>query len=205
MGNNNEMSQNEIDTRKEIEELHKKARELKKSIPKRYKKQPLPKSMKDDEFKKLIQAIPKRACYKPSKVAFLIAYESGLRVSEVIKLKQDDIDTTAKRIYIRDSKFGKDRVVPLPKTWKSYMMNFIPIKKGVRSLERNFKTCAKIAGLKPVYVFHSLRHSFATNLLERGMPINQVSLLMGHSSVGTTNVYIKANPTDALAKYEEVF
>lgn len=200
-----EMSHKEEEIRKQVKRLQEQARELNKTVPKRYKKQPLPKSMKDDEFQKLIIAIPKRQCYKESKIAFLIAYESGLRISEVKKLKKEDIDIKGKRIYIKDSKFGKDRIVPLPKTWRKYMLDFIPIKKGIRSLERNFKTCTKKAELRSDFVFHSLRHSFATNLLERGMPINQVSLLMGHSSIGTTNVYIRANPLDALAKYEEVF
>jgi len=199
------MSQNEEEIRKQVELLQQQARDLKKKLPKKYKPQPLPKSMKDDEFKKLIKSIPQRKEYKESKIAFLIAYESGLRISEVLNLKKENIDVKAKRIYVVRGKFGKDRVVPLPKTWKSYMLDYIPVKKGVRSLERNFKKCAKLAGLKSTYVFHSLRHSFATNLLERGMPINQVSLLMGHASIGTTNVYTRANPTDALAKYEEIF
>jgi len=199
------MSQNEEDIRKRVKELQEQARALNKTVPKRYKKQPLPKSMKDEEFRKLIDVIPNRKCYKESKVAFLIAYESGLRISEVINLRKEDIDVNSKRIYIKNSKFGKDRVVPLPKTWKKYMLDFIPIKKGIRSLERNFRTCTKKAGLRTDFVFHSLRHSFATNLLERGMPINQVSHLMVHASMGTTNVYIRANPIDALAKYEEVF
>lgn len=200
-----EVSQKEIKTLNEIKALQEKAKELKKTIPKRYKKQPLPKSMKDEEFRKLIESLPDRKCYLESKVAFLLGYESGLRISEIIKLKKENIDTQSKRIFIKDSKFGKDRVVPLPKTWKKYMMDYIPIKKGIRSLERNFKTCTKKAGLRTDFVFHSLRHSFATNLLERGMPINQVSLLMGHSSVGTTNVYIRANPIDALASYEKLY
>ncbi len=85
------------------------------------------------------------------------------------------------------------------------MIDFIPIKKSVRSLERNFKTASTKAGLNPRFVFHSLRHSFATNCLQRGMPINQVQLFMGHSSIGTTSVYLRANPEEALAKYEEIF
>lgn len=200
-----EMSQNEEEIRKKVKELQDKARILNKTVPKRYKKQPLPKSMKDEEFKKLILALPKGMRYKETKIAFLIAYESGLRISEIINLKKEDIDIKAKRIYIKNSKFGKDRVTPLPKNWKNYMVDFIPIKKGVRSLERNFKSCVKKAGLRSDLVFHSLRHSFATNLLERGMPINQVSLLLGHSSIGTTNVYVRANPKDALSNYEQVF
>ena len=136
---------------------------------------------------------------------FLLAYESGLRVSEVKNLKKENIDIKAKKIFIRDSKFSKDRVVPLPKTWKNYMINFFPVKISIRSIQRNFKNVVLKSGVNSKFHFHSLRHSFATHLLERGMPINQVQILMGHSSVGTTNIYIVANPTDALLNYEKVY
>ncbi len=193
------------ETEKQIEGLYKQARELKKTLPKKFKPQPLPKSMKDEEFTKLIKLLPKTKQMKESKVAFLIAYESGLRISEIKHLRKEHVDIKSKRIIVERGKFSKDRVVPLPKTWKNYMIDFIPIKKTVRSLERNFKIASKKAGLNPKFVFHSLRHSFATNCLQRGMPINQVQLFMGHSSIGTTSVYLRANPEEALAKYEEIF
>lgn len=191
--------------RDKLKKLQEEAKLLKKALPKKYKKQPLPKSMKDEEFFRLVKAIPNKKAYKNVKIAFLLAYESGLRISEVVNLKKEHIDIEAKRIFIKDSKFGKDRVVPLPKTWKKYMLDGIPINKGIRALQMNFKKCIRLAGLKEEYVFHSLRHSFATHALEKGMPINQVSILLGHSSVGTTNVYIRANPKDALESYEKVF
>ena len=193
------------ETKKEIEELQLKARELKKTLPKKFKAQPLPKSMRDEEFTKLIKLLPNNKRMKESKVAFLIAYESGLRISEIKSLKKEQIDIKSKRIIVERGKFSKDRVVPLPKTWKGWMIDFIPIKKSVRSLERNFKTASEKAGLNPRFVFHSLRHSFATNCLQRGMPINQVQLFMGHASIGTTSVYLRANPEEALRKYEEIF
>lgn len=166
------------------------------------KKQTLPKSMSDEEFGKIIKELGDN---KESKVAFLLAYESGLRLSEVKGLRKEDIDDKTNRIFIKQGKYSKDRVVPLPKSWKSYMLDFIPIKKNKRSLERHFKiSCAK-AGLSADLTFHSLRHSFATHCLERGVPINQLQLFLGHSNVATTNVYIKANPLEALKSYEEHF
>jgi site-specific recombinase XerD len=74
-----------------------------------------------------------------------------------------------------------------------------------RNLQKIVNKAAINAGIKKSVHPHTLRHSFATNLLERGMPINQVSLLLGHASIGTTNVYTRANPIDALNKYEEIF
>lgn len=180
--------------------------EFNKKSPKKYKRQTLPQSINDEEFAKIIKALPEnRKSSMIYKISFLLAYESGLRVSEVKNLTPDDINIKAKTIFVREGKFSKDRVVPLPKTWRNYMINYIPIKKSVRSLQRMFKYCVNKSGTNPIYHFHSLRHSFATHLLEKGMPINQVQILMGHSSVATTNVYIRANPRDAINKYQEIF
>ena len=179
--------------------------EMSQNTPKRRRKA-LPQSMNDEEFFKLIQKLnDKKKNHKAYKVAFLLGYESGLRISEVRNLLPADIDIIAKTIFIRMGKNSKDRVVPLPKTWKSWMLKEIQIKLSIRSLQRKFKDCCAKAGLNPIYHFHSLRHSFATNCLERGMPINQVQILLGHSSVAVTNIYVQARPSQALEKYQEVF
>lgn len=200
-----EMSQNEQEVLDKIKKLQEEARELKKTIPKRHKPQTLPKSIKDEEFIKVIKNLKNNRSGKESKVACLLAYESGMRISEIKHLQKEHIDIIAKRIIVVRGKFSKDRVVPLPKRWKRWMIDYIPIKRHVRSLERDFKSAGKKGGIRSELVFHSLRHGFATNSLERGMPINQVQLFLGHSSVGTTNVYIRANPTDALKSYEDLF
>jgi len=85
------------------------------------------------------------------------------------------------------------------------MLNEIPIKRTQRTLQRKFKKYSKLAGLPEHYVFHSLRHGFGTRMIESGVPINQLSLLLGHSSISVTNVYTKARPQDALKSYEELF
>jgi integrase len=188
-----------------LREIGEEAKQLKKMIPKKARKKTLPQSMSDEEFSKLITYLNKRKANIRSKIAFLLAYESGMRISEVVDLKKEDIDTIAKTIFIREGKYSKDRVVPLPKHWKNGMLAYIPIGKSPRALQRIFKRAVKSAGLKETYHFHSLRHSFATHCLERGMPINQLQILLGHSSVATTNVYIQANPKDALASYEQYF
>lgn len=200
-----ETSQNTEEIKKKLEELQEEARALRKSLPRKAKKQTLPMSLSDEEFGKVIDALGKDARAREAKTAFLLAYESGLRISEIKNLKKEDIDLKSKRIFIKQGKYSKDRVVPLPKTWKGYMIDLLPIKKTVRSLERNFKNACKIASLRSDLHFHNLRHSFATHCLERGMPINQLQVLLGHATVHTTNVYIKANPIDALATYEKIF
>jgi len=161
----------------------------------------LPKGLTEEEFVKLINVIPKKD--KLARVSFLLGYGSGLRISEVINLQKENIKE--RHISIWKGKGNVDRTVPLPKLWKQWMLDEIPIKKGERTLQRKFKKYAKLSALPPHYVFHSLRHGFGLRAIERGIPANQVQLLMGHSSLSVTNVYTKARPTDALDKYEELF
>jgi len=161
----------------------------------------LPKSVRPEEFKQLIKAT--KESNRSARVAFLLAYGSGLRISEVKALTVQNIKPTY--IEVVDGKGGKDRTVPLPKGWKPYMVGVLPIGKSVRSLERNFNTARDKAGLNPLYTFHSLRHGFATRLIESGVPINQVQILLGHSNLSTTSIYTRARPIDALKSYEDLF
>lgn len=164
------------------------------------RKKVLPKSIRPEEFKQLILRVPSKDKY--ARMAFLLAYGSGLRISEVVSMTKDRISD---KILIQGGKGGVDRIVPIPKGWREWMTKELPIKKSMRTLERKFKEYSRQAQLNPDYSFHSLRHGFATRLLESGVPINQVQLLLGHSNISTTSIYLKANPTDALKSYEELF
>lgn len=159
----------------------------------------LPKSVRPEEFVKLI----KKTKNKEIKLAFLLAYGAGLRISEVKSLRKEQV--LQDRIQVLDGKGGKDRVVPKPKGFKGWMLTKLPVKKSIRTLQRSFTEIAKKASLNPDYTFHSLRHGFATRLVENGVPLNQVQLLLGHANLATTSVYTRAAPTDALKNYEELF
>lgn len=148
-----------------------------------------------------MKAVPSKD--KAAKIAFLLAFGSGLRVSEVVKLKSENIGTNY--ISIWEGKGKVDRTVPIPKLWKKWMTEMLPLKYSPRTLQRKFKKYAALAGIPRHYVFHSLRHGFALRAIERGIPANQVQLLIGHSSLSVTNVYTRARPQDALKKYEELF
>lgn len=164
----------------------------------------LPVIVTPEEFGKLIKATKK----KHHKVAFLIGFAAGLRVSEVTGLEQRDIDFNQKRIIVRQGKGSKDRIVPLPKGFRESHLKHIPIKVGVRALQKAFKNSCVKAGLletKPDLHFHSLRHGFGTRCVSSGMPIHHVRTLMGHSNISTTNIYLEANPKEALKFYEEEF
>jgi integrase/recombinase XerD len=192
-----------IDKSQLKEELFKLETEKKEKIR---KPQRLPEALTLEEFKKLYNSTRKKD-YQ-ARVAFLLAFGSGLRISEITHLEKENIKKDSIHIRWKENwnpKYGKERIVPLPKGWKNWMVKFLPIKKDKRSLERNFKSAAKKAGLPERYHFHSLRHSFCTRAMERGIPPNQVQLLMGHSNLSTTSIYSKANPLDALESYRKRF
>ncbi len=180
-------------------------KELRNKLPKKTRNQRvLPVALNEDEFTKLIR----NTNQDHHKIAFLLGYGSGLRISEIINLEQRDINIQEKRILVRQGKGSKDRIVPLPKGFKEKHMKLIPIKCKQRSLQIAFKSAAKKAGLlenKPSLHFHNLRHSFCTHLVEQGMPIHHIRTLAGHSNISTTNIYLVANPKSALQSYEELF
>lgn len=186
------------------------------------KKKKLPVSITEEEFVALIQATDKERF----RVVFLFGYGSGMRLSEIVGGEREDgiaiqpltkekIDMKGKFIRIEDAKGGKDRIVPLPKGFKEQYLKYLPftqvysnIDSCRRSVEKAFKRAAAKAGLliiKPSMHFHSLRHGFGTRMANQGVPIHQIRTLMGHSNISTTNIYLEANPQEALKSYEKFF
>lgn len=161
----------------------------------------IPKCVRPEEFKLLIEQVPKEEV--EVRISFLLAYATGLRISEVLRCATEHFRPNS--IFIPESKYGVERVVPIPKGWKKEFEKYLPLKQSARTLQRWFKSYSKKANLPEFYTFHSLRHGFATRLLESGVPINQVQTLLGHSNISTTSVYTKANPIDAIKSYEDLF
>jgi integrase/recombinase XerD len=143
-----------------------------------------------------------------------LAYGCGLRSSEVVRLRAGDIDSEQKIIRIVQSKGRKDRHVMLPaevldllrQWWKERPTAYdttgvasehrwlFPGRSDhrpltTRQLGRLFKEAAKAAGLRKTVSLHSLRHSFATHLLERGRDIRVIAALLGHDRLETTARY----------------
>ena len=139
------------------------------------------------------------------KVILMMTYSSGLRASETARLKLTDIDSKRMTVRVNDGKGGKDRYSILSKTtlehlrryWRKYRPTewlFEGQKKDehitVHSIQLMFYAAKKRAGItKPVSV-HTLRHSFATHLIEAGTSLHHVQLLLGHRSPTTTTVYL---------------
>jgi len=164
----------------------------------------LPVAITQEEFYNLI----KHTKQEHHKLAFLLGFGAGLRISEVISLTPERVNIKERRIFVYQGKGRKDRVVPLPKGFKEKHLNLLPIKVGARALEKAFKKACRASRLtenKPDIHFHSLRHGFGSQMANNGVPIHHIRTLMGHSNISTTNVYLELNPKEALKSYEDLF
>ena len=99
------------------------------------KSKKLPKCVRPEEFKSLIENVPKKD--RRSRVAFLLAYGCGMRISEVGRCRPEHFRTTS--IFIPESKYGVERIVPIPKGWKDEFLKELPLTIKDRQLERYFK------------------------------------------------------------------
>jgi len=139
------------------------------------------------------------------KAILMMTYSSGLRASETARLKLTDIDSKRMTVKVRDGKGGKDRYSILSQTalehlrqyWKKYRPTewlFEGQKKddhiSIHSIQLMFYAARKRAGITKQASVHTLRHSFATHLIEAGTSLHHVQLLLGHRSPTTTTVYL---------------
>jgi len=170
-------------------------------LPSLKKDAKLPDILNQSELRKLFVA----PALLKHRILLMLIYSAGLRSSEVINLKIADIDFERRSIHIRRSKYNKDRIVPLsvymaiglkkylaleqPHTWifNGKQIGSPYSSKGVSWIMREAVKAAAIA--KSVTV-HSLRHSYATHLIEDGLNIVTVKDLLGHSKIETTMVYL---------------
>ena len=143
------------------------------------------------------------------KLLLLIGYGAGLRRSEIVTLKWQDILFEEHKIHIKQSKGNKDRIVMLPysivevlkdyrKLYPSDDWVFTGQYKGEalsgRTVQQVMKNAVTRAGLEKKATVHTLRHSFATHLLESGTDIRYIQQLLGHSSIKTTMIYTHITP-----------
>ena len=170
---------------------------------KKYKRLPVVLSRK--EIEKIISSIENRK----HKLMVALAYGAGLRVSEVIGLRVEDLDLDELVVNIKMAKGKKDRISVLPKKLRVEMKSLMTGKPGkdflfaserggkltTRTAQVVFEKALKKSGIKKPATFHSLRHSFATHLLENGTDIRYVQELLGHSNIRTTQRYTQVtNP-----------
>ena len=140
------------------------------------------------------------------RVLFLVLYTMGLRINEGLQLTIHDIDSQTMQVHIRHAKGGKDRLVPLPHRtlnalrlyWCTHRHpEFIFPSKGkcvdspmdVQGAQKALKQILKECGIYKRITPHSLRHCFATHLLEQGLDLRSLQILLGHASLNTTARY----------------
>jgi integrase/recombinase XerD len=166
-------------------------------------------------------------------MATLLGFFFGLRISEVCKLRKKDFDFENKRVKIIDSKFNKDRYVPiicdkLVPIIQDYFemisgqhLMYSKMKTGgpmsSKTLRQMFERYLEIAGLRipdftdsigrtrHKYRFHTLRHSISTHLIKSGVPISFVQKFLGHGDISTTQIYTHITDPDMLDRLQDVF
>ena len=160
------------------------------------------------------------------KLLLSLSYGAGLRVSEIVALRIQDIDLDRSTIHIKGSKGDKDRITTFPKQCLNLYQR-ITIGQGpdnlvivserwwaidVRTAQKVFHQACQKAHITKKVSFHSLRHSFATHLLEQGVDVRYVQALLGHSNIRTTQIYTHvmqpalhriSSPLDNIATREE--
>ena len=173
-------------------------------IPRPKKPLTLPKMLGKSEVKKILQVTKNQK----HAMALQLCYGMGLRVSEVVNLRVEDIDSQRMVVHIISAKGKKDRYVPLPASvlpkLREYYIKYRPKdyllegqyggRYSIGSVQQVFKKAMKKAGINKRIGVHGLRHSYATHLLEAGADMRFIQELLGHNSIKTTQVYTKVTP-----------
>ena len=175
------------------------------------KQQLLPKIFSQDEIAAIINSVKN----KKHKAMLMLAYSGGLRVSEVVALKTYQVDSNRMTVFISQAKGKKDRIVGLSPVLlvmlREYAIDYKPDKKGylfegssrgtpysVRSLQEVLYSAKEKAGVIRPGSIHSLRHSFATHLIEKGTDVTMIQKLLGHNDLKTTLIYLHTSNKDLM-------
>jgi integrase/recombinase XerD len=167
-------------------------------IPKRAKS--LPKVLTKDEIRQLFEATK----FGRNRLMLQFMYGSGCRVSEVAKLRVEELNFKERTATVRGGKGNKDRLIILSKDWIQDIKKYLNKKKvqssyvfskkngkpiGTDTIARIVRKAATKAKITKHVTPHSLRHSYATHLLEAGTNIRYIQSLLGHSNLNTTQIY----------------
>lgn len=152
-----------------------------------------------------------------AKTVCVMLYGSGLRLNELLGLKKESVDFEKKEAYVYESKTRRERIVQLGEVGTEYLkiylehirklsvkrhpeekLIFIPPQENTKvneaGINRNLKKFCLKADIKKRITCHCFRHSFGSHLLENGAKLKQVSDLLGHSDIATTEKYVRLNP-----------
>lgn len=168
-------------------------------LPRAKKPQKLPTVLSEEEITTLLDQ-PENLKHKC--ILFLI-YSGGLRISEAVKMRISDIDSTRNLIIVRGAKGKKDRTTLLSQKMLEMLRHYYKVYKpkeylfegetggqySVTTIQKVFNKALAASGIRKKATVHSLRHSFATHLLERGTDLRYIQELLGHGSSKTTERY----------------
>ena len=180
-------------------------------IPRRRQYRELPAIMSKTEIVRFFSVIDNLR----DKAMFETVYGAGLRISEIARLRTQDIDSEHMRIFVYHGKGDKDRYTLLSQRnleilreyWKQYRPNnpegylFYSRERThntmtTRAIQDAFHKYCKKANLPDTFTVHTLRHCFATHLLESGVELVQIKELLGHTFVQTTSIYLHLSNTN---------
>lgn len=171
------------------------------ALPSLKKDSKLPVILNRSELKELFKA----PTLLKHRIVLTLIYSAGLRGQEVVNLKLSDIDFERKTIHIRQSKYKKDRIVPLSKYMAKGLKKYIAVEHphiwlfngkepdgrySVRGISWVMRETLKKTSIPKEVNMHSLRHSYATHLLEEGINIVTLKELLGHADITTTMIYL---------------
>jgi site-specific recombinase XerD len=171
------------------------------ALPSLKKEAKLPVILNRSELKELFKA----PAILKHRIVLTLIYSAGLRSQEAINLKLSDIDFERKNIHIKLSKYKKDRIVPLSNYMAIGLKKYIAVENphiwlfngkeldgrySVKGLSWVMRETLKKTSIKKDVCLHSLRHSYATHLLEDGVNIVTIKELLGHADIATTMVYL---------------
>jgi len=178
--------------------------------PKQEKK--LPRFLEYEEVKRLLETPPMDNWLGArDRAIFETLYSTGIRVSELVALNMDDIDFLGEVVHVR-GKGKKERITPISSSALQIIQHYMEYRNkraqsnsnfdskvlfvnkhgrrlSTRSVRRKMDKYLKIAGLDPAISPHTLRHSFATHMLNKGADLRSVQELLGHQSLSTTQIY----------------
>lgn len=167
------------------------------SIPNTKREEKLPVVLAKEEIQKMIFSTKNLN----HRLIIQIGYAAGLRVSEIVNLQWNDLDFHRDTIHIKNAKGKKDRIVMLSHKVKEALQSLGNERTGIvfktnrhgkytqRTIQKIIETAAKNAGIHKNISPHTLRHSFATHLLENGVDIRYIQHLLGHRRLQTTQIY----------------
>jgi site-specific recombinase XerD len=196
-------------------------------IPYGRKPRTLPVVLSQEEVVRFIEAVHHPVC----RMALLTAYAAGLRITETVALKADNIDAARMLVHVEQGKGQKPRLVPLSevllKQLRGYWRHARPRVDGspwlfpsadpakpidVTTIQKACQRARDAAGIKKHATPHTLRHCYATHLLEAGTDLRTVQALLGHASLSTTAIYTHVkrklvtatkSPLDAIGYFAE--